>query len=335
MKYKFNRGILIIVAICFIQSLYSQITNSDKNTVLNLYNASGKALIFSGGETAFTVRIPINKTLRTVVGRPAMTGSEKIHNLFIKLGVTNTEKFIDLDEFSFKENNGLSFGLQYRYSIDKIFLLPDNFSFNLTTVEFGADYKYDKFNFYDVNLSAQEVKTPEIGTANVGINRYFFFLNKNLISSLSFNALYRFVDYNEGELANFADLDKGTLINSNILKLSEFSGKVGTLNENVTGLFLSFSIPIIADYEPKFFPIVVPVPHISYHELSHGREDQIKLGFSFGFLSEKLFSDPKTDGAGNNIRTFNNPSFLSVGVDWNLISGDKRPNWFITGTIKY
>lgn len=284
-----NFGIVSLGLLLSIPS-FSQIKNSDENTVLNLYNASANSFEFSGGETSVQVRVATLSTVRNPVENKDEISSIKHHRLFVKAGITNTKKFIDIDKFDFKENNGLSFGLIYKYSFDDIFLEDGGDTYNMYTVEAGANYSYDKFKFYNSDTGNISTETPGNISLNAGINQYFFKLNRKFIWALALNGTYNIRSYNKDKLINFAELDNGTVFNNNILAIKNFTGKTGNLIDDANSGEISLSIPFIPEYDLKNVPIIVPVPHIGYEFFSY-EKPKMTAGLALGFLSKNLFSE--------------------------------------------
>lgn len=336
MKKLLNFGITCLGILTTIPT-FAQIKNSEENSVLNLYNASANSFEFSGGETSVQVRVATISTVRNPVKDKDRISSIKYHRIFLKAGITNTKKFIDIDKFDFKENNGLAFGLIYKYSFDDIFLKENGDTYNMKTVEAGINYSYDKFKFYNSDTENISTETPGNVSLNAGLNQYFFKLNRNFIWAFALNATYNIRTYNKDKLINFAELDNGTVFNNNILAIKNFSGKTGNLIDDASSGEISLSIPFIPEYEIKNVPIIVPVPHIGYEFFSY-EKPKMTAGLAVGFLAKNLFSKASPNAKFNQqlTRKFNNPSFLNIGIDWSVQDGiSSKPNYFITGGIKF
>ena len=324
----------------FHSSVFAQIKNSEENVVANIYNASVNSFEFSGGETTLQIKLTPSEWSTSYVDKsnPNVQTAKKLHAIFIKAGITNTKKFIDLDKFDFKENNGLLFGLQYNYSFKEVFKRSDNSNpFSMFTASGGITYSYDKFNYYNQSTNEISKNSPSTLSANGNYNRYFFNYEKSFFTLVvSLNAIYNLSTYNKDELINYAEVNNGTL-NADIFATRSFDGKYGILDDKSKTGELAVSFPIIFDSQYSNLPHFVPVPYISYEFFSYSKP-KLTSGFSIGLLSKNIFKKEAVNAEHNGAvtRIFNDPSFLSIGMDWTKQDGkSSSPNYFITGSIKF
>ena len=343
MKSNFNLLIFLISLIFSFTGISQiQIQNSEQNVVGRIYNADTKSINFSGGETSFEVKIchdSIDYETRITKKKAA----KKFWALFLKGGITNTKKFIDLDDFNFSENNGLLFGINGRISFKDVYLLDHQKPFQYETFIFSIQYSYDKFDLFDTNSQTIGQQTPDKLEISGGWNHYFFLYNLDEHSRgttiiLSLNGAYNPIAYNSNSLLNFSEIDENAFVNNSVIVAKEFDGKYGILDNNVQTAELALSTPFLFDYEPPWgLPYVVPVPYISSEFFSYDKPKWnygVALSFSSGKVFEKKVTstNSKIDGT----RKFNNPSSLVLGVDWST-QGDmgSKPNFFITGSISF
>ena len=60
-------------------------------------------------------------------------------------------------------------------------------------------------------------------------------------------------------------------------------------------------------------------------------------GIAIGVLASSIVNNKiEKDEDGDEYRTFNVPSYITIGVDWNYQNGQgSKPNYFIAGSIKF
>ncbi|MEM9361473.1 MAG: hypothetical protein AAGA43_02510 [Bacteroidota bacterium] len=329
--------------ICWLSlNVNAQFKNSEENEVGRIYNAETKAINFSGGETSFEIRV--FKSEQDYDTRYSNQNSaKKKFAVFLKAGVTNSKEFIDIDEFDFKENNGLLLGANVRWSFDDVYILNNQSPFQYETFIASIQYSYDKFNLYNPNTQLITKETPQNLEIKFGWNHYFFLFKRRnafergtvIITSL--NGSLNPLSYNSNDLSNFSEIDDDVIADGNVFSTRSFDGKFGVLNDGVETAELAFSIPILFDYVPKNMPYIFPIPYISAEYFSFDKP-RWNFGVSVGFSSKPIFGERRngTDAKTTGVRKFNNPSSLTLGVDWTQQGNQgSKPNFFITGNVGF
>lgn len=343
--------LFLTLFLCCLSIGFSQVQNSNKEAIADFYDASSKRFTFKGGEIAFQFRLD-NYNRKYVDSNnndlgentPALRTAEKIDGLFLDLGFVNTSSFTDLDALDF-DKIGYKLGLTYQHSFSKVYfksdyeqiIYPKLFAWKLT-----LSGTLDRFDNFDPTTNEIDNVLPVKAGINGNISRYLF-TNKNsrfnfhLIPTASFR--FNFVDYNN--LDNYL-LDENSSNNGQVAftSNSSFDGKYGVLENNNQSSFVSISLPMITKHK-TFLGHIVPLPHFSWQTFDN-KKPYFNSGIALGFLPKGLFGDDKKNDKDDNdviipnthYRSFNAPSFLSVGVDWNFIGETTRkPQFSVSGTF--
>lgn len=344
----------LLVFILFISvSLNAQIVNSNEKTIGDFYNADVSQFTLNGGEVSlqFRLRDPKSETWFLKKSNPKIYSALKTRMLFLNVGLTNTKSFLNVNDFDF-ESVGFKAGVTYQSAFNAI--LVDN-SGNpivnkLITWKVGGDIQFDRFKNFDPATSQISNEMPLSISAKAGVNFYMFnpsfFKTGTVIPN--FNVQVAPVTYNSGSLKNYI-LSSNTTSAGNVLftKSSSFDGKYGTLLNNNTSSFVSFSSPFIFDKKVFNTFYIAPTPHISW-QTANGTKPIYNMGLALGFLNKpvkgnenlkdlkevKIYDKDTDKTIVVKSRKFNVPSFLSFGVDWNYLgSNSGSPNYFITGSF--
>ncbi|MEW4924639.1 hypothetical protein [Algibacter sp. 2305UL17-15] len=341
-----NHAFISLTFFClFIPTLTisAQFKNSQQNEVGRIYNAETKTINFSGGETSIEIKLYGNEG-NFSTRYSDQNSAKKKFSLFAKAGITNSKKFIDIDEFDFKENNGLLIGLSARWSFDDIYILKNQKPFQYETFIASIQYSYDKFNLYDPSTQITTKETPGKLELKFGWNHYCFRFKKvnndyshGTTIVFSLNGSYNPLAYNSSDLISFAEIDNDVITDGNVFAVKSFDGKYGMLDNGVQTAELALSLPILFDYKLEKFAYIFPVPYVSTEFFSFDKP-MWNVGMALGFASKPIFGqrredkDPKTTA----LRKFNNPSSLSIGVDWSKQGNQtSEPNFFITGNVSF
>lgn len=328
-----------------------QFKNSDEKIIYSIDNAKVSAFKFSGGETALEYNFYNKEQPFVLSGQNEVTAIKK--NAFIaKVGLTNTKKFVDVDAFKLSEQ-GMVFGVSYLHSFDEVIQPSTGKEFNLWTYRFGGEFKYDNFNNYDPAINKTDWKRPTTFSLNASATRYWFHFKKGFTIAASLNASYLPKTYNTTSLINFKQLDAGR-VNNDIAAFKDFDGKYGTIDNQVSGGNVSLSLPVFIQYQAsRLIPYMVPVPYISTQYLSSA-EPKYHTGLAIGFFPKSVFGAlkstpimaktkmdrsqivPDNTTISRNSRTFNSPSFLTIGFDKSFQGNATSDlNIFITGSITF
>jgi hypothetical protein len=331
----------LLIALIFPLMAYSQFQNSGEVEVYSIDNADISKIEISGGETSLEYNFYTWQRNYVLAALPAVPSAQFVNGLTFKVGLSDAEKFINLNDFKFSDQ-GFLVGFNYIHSVEQIFetAVPNHY-FNIWTYKLGVEFKQDNFKNFDPLSLASKTEKPITFSINASATRYCFFFNQNLALGFALNGTYLPKTYNSSNMLNFKELGPGVISSTTLVAFKDFDGKFGTIDNSVSGGNISFSVPIFIDYSPtKFYPYVVPVPYASAQYLSSDSPTYYG-GFSLGFFPKAIFSapTPKPVGAGGALqttRTFNSPAFLSFGVDWSVQGKDSsHPNYFVTGTISF
>lgn len=319
-----------------------QYKNSEENVVGRIYDGKTTALGFSGGETSLEIRVHYD-SIDDFTRFTDKKAAKKFISVFLKGGITNAKKFVDLAKFDFRRSNGLLIGASARISFNDIYVLDHQRPFQYDTFILSVQYSYDKFDLFDPRSQTIANRSPSKLEINGGWNHYFFLFGGENFSRgttlvMSLNAAFNPLTYNSSALSNFSKIDDKVFAENAIIVANEFDGKYGVLDTGIETAELALSIPILFDYTPlKKLPYVIPVPYVSSEFFSYNKP-KWNAGMLFVFSSNVIMDvlksdpDPKIDGK----RKLNNPSSLSIGIDW-TIQGESRskPNVFLTGNISF
>lgn len=340
---------LLFFAMIFTVAAYSQFKNSDEKVIYSIDNAKVSSFKFAGGETAVEYNFSSSEQPFVLTGGNEVTAIKK-NAWLAKVGLTNTKKFVDLDAFKFSEQ-GAVIGLSYLHSFDEVIRPTIGSEFNLWTYKVGVEFKFDNFNNYDPETTNADWKQPVTFSINASATRYFFHFDDGYTIAASFNGTYNPKTYNSSSLISFKDLDSAIVTPENVAVFKDVDGKYGTIDNDVSGGYLSLSLPVFFQYQPKkFYPYVVPVPYFSSQFLSSA-SPKYSAGIGIGIFAKSIFGpskntsiDAKTiNPAGDegittvtrNSRTFNSPPFLTIGIDKSFQSKETSYNVFISGTITF
>ncbi len=347
---------------------FSQIINSNEATIAEFYNGKVNSFELNGAKVTGQFHIPLLASLIHPIvpyeNKQGMETAEKINTFYINVGITNTGgNILNLNKFDFKENNGVALGITFQHSFDKIYLAADNpiirdsiqnttkniikdlFSpFPLQSFTIGLSYQKDKFSNFNPQTKEMSKKTPERIILKIGYSYYFFKYGKE-------DAKYKYAiiptvfsttnlkDYNRTGLQNFL-LNDNISVDNNIYftNKSGFDGKYGIIDNDLKSAQISFSLPIVLNLpflgeHSKKTPAISPIPYISYEAFDKSKP-RINGGIAIGFLTSPLIN-PEPESKFK-YRTFNVPSYITIGVDWNYQNGQgSKPNYFIAGSIKF
>jgi hypothetical protein len=341
-----KQTLVFIFYLCSFYS-FSQIVNSNKNTINDFYDAQVKNVELNGAKATIQLRLKKWTTPYTYVSQPAITSAVKNSAFFLNLGVTNTSTFLNLNKFDFKKNNGYTFGIAYQHAFNEIYLASTPASQNphqLQAFFLSLDYQMDKFENYDPTTSDIATATPDKVVLKGGYSLYKFKYRDDAKFKFAWvPSLYgkiNLIGYNEDKLQNYLLNSSTTQVDDIIFTGSTvFDGKYGVVDNDIKSAQISFSLPFVPDkpfIDLSFIslPIISPIPYVSY-EVFDNNNPRINAGFALGLLSSSLLDATKTPKGGGIFQAFNVPSYLTIGVDWNN-QGDysSHPNYFVSGSIK-
>jgi hypothetical protein len=326
-----------IFAFIYTTSCLSQFSNSEQTTIYNVVNASVDQVALSGGELSLNIRLKKWDKNVYVYTKANDTSALKKHIIALQLGAVNTTRFLDIDALDF-DNLGYKIGLEYRYSMDEIFIQDGIKPVNNWVFTGGLEYKADRFRIYDPVTSETSLENPSTISINGSTTYYILKKYRNhIILAPTLTTRYNISTYNSNELINVVDLNQEGLIqDTNAIGIKDFSGKFGTISTGESNITTSFSFPFIINKKIPLIlngklPYLIIIPHIS-HRVGDFSPIQNK-GFSIGFLGGSVFTE---DPDNSSIRKFAPPSFLTFGVDWTSQSNvSSKPNWFLTGSFSF
>lgn len=322
----------------FINTSYGQIKNSEEKNVASFFNAKSNRIELTGGETSFKQRI--GKWYGTFLGKGTSdTSSVKVTGLFYQIGITETKKFIDIDNFDFGENNGILAGLEFIHSFDKIYKNKDFRTHDLITFKGGLNGSYKRVKVLDTISGNINSAAPFKLNVNASLGYFWFkWKYKHLIAYPQLNVGYDIITYNEKELkAKFAKTDDAAINDGILIVNDSFDGVVGEYSNNAKVLDASFSFPWITEYNHKFIPNFMISPYASLQDYSYLDNTIYMLGTSITVLGKSFFSKEMNINDTNNssYQDFKPPSFLTFGFDWGFKDGSKpsKPNFYLTGSF--
>lgn len=332
-------------------NLNAQIKNSEEKPVASFFNAASNRIEFSGGETSFKQRI--GKWYGKFLGEGSKdTTAVKVTGLFFKIGITETKKFIDFDDFDFGEKNGFLGGMELVHSFDKIYKNKDFRTHDLITFKTGVTGSYKRVKVLDTLSGNIKNHSPLTVNLNASIGYFWFrWKSSGIIGYPQLNIAYNVITYNEKELkGKFAQTESAIIEDDILIVDGGFDGVVGDYNNNVQVFDASFSFPWITEYDHKYIPNFMLSPYVSYQNFSYLKEPAFNLGTSITVLGKSFFGK-KTDvnqakSSSKNVnltdpvlnssfQAFKPPSFLTIGVDWGLKNGVKasKPNFYLSGSF--
>jgi len=325
---------------------FSQIINSNEITVAEFYDGKVKTVEVNGAKVTGQFRLyPFfwnkKETGWTYENNGEKT-AEKLNAIFFNFGLTNTgNTLLNLNKLNLKNNNGWIFGLTFQHAFDKIYQVDEESNpHSLQTFTVGLNYQQDKFKNYNPSTKEISKSTPDQFILKFGYSKYFFNYKKSakykyavvptLIGTVNLK------DYNKTGLKNYLLNDNITAGEIIITDNSNFDGKYGIINNNLKSAKISFSTPIVPEKFISFLPVISPIPHISY-EVTENDKPRLNAGIAIGFLASSLVGEKiEKDIEGDAYRTYNVPSYITIGIDWNYKNGQgSKPNIFIAGSIKF
>lgn len=355
---------ITLLALLFSALCYPQFQNSAEKEVFSIDNADISKFEFSGGETALEYNFfhwEQKYRLKKPAGTVVEPTSQKFNGLTFKIGLTDAEKFINLNDFKLSKQGWL-FGFNYIHSAKEIMKAPSASDyFNMWTFKFGVEFKFDKIESYDPARYSVVHEKPTTISLSGSATRYWFHFDHKLTLAFSVNGSYQPKTYNSTGLTNFKELGTDVTSSENVVAFKDFDGKFGRIDNSVSAGNLAISFPVFVDYKPtKFYPYVVPLPYVSVNALSTDKP-RFHTGFGLGFFPKAIFELPdKEEGTSTDrtksiafktindqgvketavakkiTRKFNSPSFLSFGMDWTFQGPRKsHPHYFVTGTITF
>lgn len=321
---------------------YSQIVDSNKNTINEFYDGLVKSVEINGAKAKGQFLISTKPKKYVYTKRPDISSAVKNKTLLFNIGVTNTSDFLNLNKFDFKENNGYTVGFTYQHAFNEVYLALDSINNNpldLKTFIISIDYQKDKFNNYNPSNNEINKATPEKLILKGGWSLYkFHHKNKAKFKYTWIPSIFgkiNLIGYNENSLQNYLLNDKISSVNDIVFtKNSNFDGKYGIIENNIKSAQISFSLPFVPHESFLKLPIISPIPYFSYGVFDNNKP-RFNTGIAFGFLSTSIVGKESKKKGGGVYRKFNVPSFLTFGIDWNYQDGNgSKPNYFISGSIK-
>jgi hypothetical protein len=366
MKKLFTLSIILIVS----SSATSQFNNSQKQRILSLQNGDFKFFKVSGGETSFETNFRKRYVYRDDEHLNLEADSTKINLLShsnkafnLKAGITNLDKFIDLDKLSF-EDKGFFVSLSKVYSFTQLVVPNDvgisesqKSSFPLNILNIGLRFGMDNFDRFDP-VSQTIEDTKPITASIIGSWTKLIFGDLEKISALSINWQFDLITYDQSEFSsNFKQISGITNFNDDIITFKEFDGKFGSLENNVQRFQIAVSYPFLSSKNPdkdsKLF--LTPIPYVSGDLITGGKVFSSKIngkpkatfGFMLGLSTKPIFgkvenygddkdekpieltiveedkSERKISYNNYKYRKFRPPSFIYFGLDNSIQVGTK------------
>ncbi|WP_340202006.1 hypothetical protein [Ascidiimonas sp. W6] len=336
----------ILISIFLLKSIFSmgQVINSNKTTVAQFYNAEVKTIELNGAKVQAQFKLGFLSWSDDYVykNQPEIRSAQKHNTFFLNLGITNSSSFLNLNKFDFKENNGYVVGATYQHSFSEIYLAADSTNYNphrLQSWTVSLNYQKDKFKNYNPETDEITTARPEQLILKGGYSLYKFKYRDTAKFKFSWipsiNGQINIIDYNSTKLQNYLLNDLGTEDGEvTFTSSTNFSGKYGVIDNNVSSANLSISSPFVPEDSFWKLPILSPIPYAGV-SVFDGDKPRWNAGIALGLLSGSLLDSERKEKAGGIYRKFNVPSFLTIGVDWNYQNGiGSKPNYFITGSIK-
>lgn len=336
------KKITLCICILITGISYSQLINSNKNTVSEFYDGNVKSVELNGAKVTAQFRLKTWHNNYDYVNQPEITSAVKNNSLFLNTGITNTGNFLNLNKFDFKKNNGYILGLTFQHSFSEIYLANDSINYDphhLQSFILSLDYQRDKFDNYDPSTNEISKATPDKLILKAGWSLYKFHYRESAKLKYtwipSFYSQINLIGYNESTLQNYLINDKIDSVDNIIYTSStSFDGKYGVIDNNIKSAQISFSSPIVPAKSFFNLPIIAPIPYFSF-EVFDKNKPRWNGGFSLGLLSTSLVDSKSILKDGGRYKTFNVPSFLTIGMDWNHQNGKgSKPNYFVSGSIK-
>jgi len=247
--------------------------------------------------------------------------------------------------FDFK-SVGYKGGVTFQQSFSKIYTdsLYEKILYpKLWTWTLSASIGVDRFDNFDPIKNEIDNVFPVKAGVNGGLSRYIFSSKKEWYNGTfipTANAKINFIEYNK--LQNFL-LNENVNSNSQVtFTNNSFDGKFGVLDNDIQSSYLSFAFPYVPNNK-TYFSYIAPIPHVSWETFSNS-SPRYNGGIALGFLSKGIIgSEGKKDKDKNKkvipntyYKSFNAPSFLSIGVDWNFAGGKtKKPQYSVSGTFRF
>ncbi|MDT0685588.1 hypothetical protein [Autumnicola psychrophila] len=359
-----KKSILLPLFIFSINFSFGQLTNSAEFTYANFYNATSTN--FNLNTSGATIEFLIDSTQLRYKGK--VTGeitAEKINGHFIKFGLTETDKFLKLNDVNFEEKNGIQVGYSFVHSTNKFFDVENDVyrTNDLWTYKFDLTVGYKRLKVLNPISFKSSIEHPITGALEGGIGYYLFnWHRKNMILYPQLNAGVDFVTYNKESLKrsfiNSSDIENAGEF---IVSSKSFQGAFGDYKNNVQTYYSSISLPLLFDYHWKYFPKIMLIPYSGVQKYSYIKNPTYNIGGSINLLAknyiekpgktnkkllepylQKIYDDPNISNEAkerirqnidssiqieeNNIsRTLKNPTFLTFGVDW-IFQEERNPS---------
>lgn len=330
------KKLLLLFMLLFISIIHGQLTNSQKITYASFYNASGSTINFTTKELSFEYFIKVDSTEYNGADSHTQTAN-KIHAIFPKIGITETDNFLKLNDLDFSEKNGFLIGVKYIYSVNEFFNYTKSKyrPQNIITGRFEITGKTKVVKVLDQSNNRISKENPFTLNVDGGLGTYLFWLNNyNIIMYPQINLGSDILTYNEKSLAG--KFINSSLTNSTdgfIIVNDDFEGVVGEYKDNVQRYYAGASMPFLFDYQWKKIPKFMLTPYTGFVRYSYQDMAKYNLGGSVSFLSKNFIKAEDEDGK----RELTNPSFLNFGIDWIFQDGKtpSKPNIYISGGINF
>lgn len=239
----------------------------------------------------------------------------KFSGLLGQISMLNSGDYLALSNLS-KLRPGVGFEIGYQKSIERfrnIDIIPSSYGGTYTAGIKGL-FNIDNIKLYNTDNSKIESKLPL--TYGLEANYNFFFKNMNrqsinrIVFALNLSLLRT---WNDDQLISYQKISDVTILPT-VVALEEFDGRYGRLNNEVTNLRISISLPM-------YFGILNPIPYVSFYSITN-QNPQYRMGVFTNILNKGLtkenFKIPASIGIGietmNTDGKFANPVILLKGA---------------------